>query len=291
MDTIQVRSLLEDKSYFHEPFRLVTLQATETVENTLRKLQGHKILSAPVEFRSAPDTSVLMIVDVSDLARALAHDPSNLHKSLYDVAAQLDIGMKTVGRVTVDNSLADVVRQMVTTGAHRVVALDYEPPMGTAVGVLSQMDVTRWADKNDMRLHQIHVSQAMRKSPVCIHENEPVTKAISLCVDNRYGGVGVLDDAGALKGNFSISDLRILNPENFQHLLKHTVKRFMEETKGELMKLPVSVHPDETLHSAVHKMIQSHIHRVYVLDAQGRPVGVVSTSDVVQHVHAGLGSA
>lgn len=44
--------------------------------------------------------------------------------------------MKQVGRVTVDNSLADVVRQMMSTGAHRVIALDYDPPMGSPVGVL-----------------------------------------------------------------------------------------------------------------------------------------------------------
>ena len=48
----------------------------------------------------------------------------------------------------------------------------------------------------------------------------------------------------------------------------------------------VSCTLEEPIAAVAHQMLNAHIHRVIVLDAHGRPVGVVSSTDVVAAVAA-----
>jgi len=47
---------------------------------------------------------------------------------------------------------------------------------------------------------------------------------------------------------------------------------------------PVTVAPDEPIAKLARQMIDAHIHRVIVVDQQGKPVGVVSSTDVLAAV-------
>ncbi len=66
-----------------------------------------------------------------------------------------------------------------------------------------------------------------------------------------------------------------------------TVEKYLIETKNPyLVKSPVFVQETDHFDHVLKFMIQNHIHRVYVVDAQQKPVGVYSTTDVMQHLLA-----
>lgn len=57
-----------------------------------------------------------------------------------------------------------------------------------------------------------------------------------------------------------------------------------EEVSAYMTKDPVTVHPAATLVEIARIMMEAHIHRVIVVDAKKRPVGVVSSTDIVAAV-------
>jgi predicted transcriptional regulator len=54
---------------------------------------------------------------------------------------------------------------------------------------------------------------------------------------------------------------------------------------------PVTVFPDAPLHELARMMTDAHIHRIIVIDAQGRPVGIVTSTDILALVAQTSGAA
>lgn len=90
------------------------------------------------------------------------------------------------------------------------------------------MDIVRFvvhhADKLNASVHSQHVNNVMNHQPVTIDQKGTslcavtpdltfgavkVSAALELCAKHRYSGIGIVDAAGHLVGNFSISDLRV----------------------------------------------------------------------------------
>ena len=91
------------------------------------------------------------------------------------------------------------------------------------------MDIVRFvvhhADKLNASVHSQHVNNVMNHQPVTIDQKRTssvpwlhqsyirgavkVSAALELCAKHRYSGIGIVDAAGHLVGNFSISDLRV----------------------------------------------------------------------------------
>lgn len=58
-----------------------------------------------------------------------------------------------------------------------------------------------------------------------------------------------------------------------------------EQCVGELMTAdPVTVTPAAPIHDLARKMLDAHIHRVVVIDERRRPVGIVSSTDILAAV-------
>ena len=65
---VTVANLLQDR--YDNLHNIVVLQSNNTVEQALTKLNGHKIISAPVEFHSG-QTKTFKMIDVMDIAVAV----------------------------------------------------------------------------------------------------------------------------------------------------------------------------------------------------------------------------
>ncbi len=91
--------------------------------------------------------------------------------------------------------------------------------------------------------------------------------------------LGVIDDAGELKGVVSRTD--ILHAAVYTH---GETFRVPERPVEELMKSPaIQVTPDAPLSQVAKLMLKNHVHRVFVT-RDGRPEGVVSTRDLMRAV-------
>jgi CBS domain-containing membrane protein len=70
------------------------------------------------------------------------------------------------------------------------------------------------------------------------------------------------------------ADWQIIDPEQLPD----------ELVRNRMTADPVTVTPDASIGDLARMMVDAHIHRVIVVDADGRPVGIVSSTDVLAAV-------
>lgn len=272
-------------------FVLMSLRPDDTLAIALRKLQGLKISGAPVlEDHSARSLRSARMVDLMDLALAIVESAGR--PEVFNTPVRLIAGSAKEGGaaglpfIYNDAPFVEGVRALKQSRARRLLVLDQATDAPLAL--LSQSSVVSWALR-----HIKHLPADLMAKPVSqlecgsrvvtVKRDEPMPDALRRFVGEDKSGVAVVDDRGRVVANLSLADLRCLTPENAAELLRLNVGAFLSATQ-ELPKDPVTCRPSATLTEALHLLHSHRVHRVYVTDEQGLPVGVFSTTDAVANL-------
>jgi CBS domain-containing protein len=266
----------------HQQFYLVSFQGNETVEEVLNKLAGRKIISGPVNCNGK-----MLMVDLFDIAAAIADASGNqtLENVLKQPVSNLCNYMNKVPLCTMDlaESGSNLLKNLADPSIRRVLITRENDP----IGFLSEMDAIRWMVKNfdvlSQNLRQTPVQSLMSTNPGSIEESEKLMNAIKMCVQKQYHGVPVIQN-GKLVANISVSDLREMQPKDVSNFFNLTVGQFLKSTKKDLIKTPVTASPNTSLFEVMKLMFQNHIHRVHILDANQKLIGVVTSCDVLNKI-------
>ena len=125
----------------------------------------------------------------------------------------------------------------------------------------------------------LRVGDLMTLDPVTIPMDASLEDAETLLRDFRITGLPVVDDVGRLVGVISQTDLLYLALPTVRALIRH---RDSGIRIGEVMSVPaMTIEVTATLADAARMMWRNHLHRLVVVDAEGRPVGVLSSMDYV----------
>jgi len=163
---------------------------------------------------------------------------------------------------------------------------------GHICGILSQSDVMAYL----WRHHGELLPPSLASSPlptlgfatgrrvVCVTPTTPAHAAFTTMFSYNVSGVGVVGPDERLVANLSASDLRRLQPDNFR-LLALPVEAFLNEMQAQ-GRYPMTVPPTAPFLEIVRLLGGGHkglrLHRVYICDEHGRPVGVVTATDVLR---------
>ena len=127
------------------------------------------------------------------------------------------------------------------------------------------------------------VGELMTAEPVVIPADASLAEAARLLDQHRINGLPVVDAAGALVGVLSQTDL--LRARATEYLWANwpglRVKHLMTSPA-------LTIGRDQPLATAARKMERHHVHRLVVVadDDETRPIGVLSTSDLVHAMSA-----
>ncbi len=124
----------------------------------------------------------------------------------------------------------------------------------------------------------LRVGNLMSAEPVVVEEEELASDAELLLRSYRITGLPVVS-GGALVGVISQTDL--LNARSSE-LIGENWSRV--RVRHLMTRPPVTVHLGATVEHAARLMLEGHIHRLVVVDDDGSPVGVVTTSDLLRVV-------
>lgn len=144
------------------------------------------------------------------------------------------------------------------------------------------------------------VSRIMTTEPLCVGPEVTLERLIPLLVDASVGGVPVVNAAGHPLGMVSKTDLLAEQADRADadatsnpfapvgELVSATLGvRLTRQTAGELMSSPLlCLALGDSVLRAAQVMAGSKVHRLGVVDAGGRLVGVVSTTDIVHWLAA-----
>ena len=127
---------------------------------------------------------------------------------------------------------------------------------------------------------------------LCCDDATPALDAFGLMLSRGVSALGVRSaTSGALVANLSVSDLRTVLPDRFGTLAL-PVRAFLElqtaggfsgaRVRGHAAPGLVTVRADATLTDAMRAIVDHGLHHVFVVDADGAPLAVVSCTDVLK---------
>lgn len=98
---------------------------------------------------------------------------------------------------------------------------------------------------------------------------------------HEISAVPVLDEKdGKLVGTVSASDLRGIHQDSFKTTLL-PVMEFLQLQHGGQVRAMVTCTANDVLADVMEKVLKNKVHRVWVVDDQQKPVGVVTLSDII----------
>ena len=143
------------------------------------------------------------------------------------------------------------------------------------------------------------VADVMTRDPILAQPEMPLSDAIKILAERRISGLPVVDENGKLVGVISETDLMWresgITPPPYIMLLDSVIylenpgryerelHKALGQTVGEVMSRdPVTTKPDKSLPDAARMMHERSVHRLPVLDPNGKVIGILTRGDVVR---------
>jgi CBS domain-containing protein len=287
---------------------VLTLNSETSLTDALKALSDAKILSAPVRDNNQPDTAsyankFLGVTDFNTIvhfmmSKTWGHAPASLEelRTLKNAFKTTTVGQLFAEGsrspfVVIDEAtqgLLDVILYLGKYGVHRVLTASD----GQITNILTQTAMLEVIANN------LGSFEAITKLPISelglglTHAVFSVTledstwEAFRVMHEKNVSAVAVLDEKGAIIGNISAVDVsnKILDPAQFATLSKPISAFFV---KGLAIN---TVKPTDTLEHVIRTFQATRVHRLYVVDGNNKPTGVVALRDVLaQFVRVPLG--
>ena len=128
------------------------------------------------------------------------------------------------------------------------------------------------------RLMTLQVNDVMNRSVVHVSTSETMSDVADKLIANDVSGVPVVDDDGQCIG--------MLSAASFVRRDQHAVATLSSAPAVDLawnhMSESVqSIDESATLLAAARIMSAQHVHRLPVLDSEGRPIGMLTSTDII----------
>jgi len=137
------------------------------------------------------------------------------------------------------------------------------------------------------------------KAVVTVTEETPAREAFQTLIEKNVSAVGVMDEEGGLLTCITAKDIRLLplvdkddataeDDHTIQELLDLPAVEFVSkarlvsEKKGKARPAVVVVNADTPVHQMIAKLAKTGMHRLFLVDADHKPVGVFSVADAVK---------
>jgi predicted transcriptional regulator len=123
----------------------------------------------------------------------------------------------------------------------------------------------------------LSAAEVMSHTVISIPEEMILRSAAQLFIKEGIGGAPVVDAEGRCSGILTSSDFLALWADD-------ECKHAKEEVRRHMTTDPVMVRPSTPITELARMMIDAHIHRLVVVDSEHRPVGIVSSTNVLAAV-------
>jgi CBS domain-containing protein len=277
--------------------KVVTSRFNEPLVYVFNLLKENNILSVPV----TKDDKPIGFLDTLDVCQYLVHvwrqqrdaatgevDTHQLPEKVSSAKVQQFInysGRDDYRHIREDASLEECLNMMNEQGFkfHRLAVHNADNRL---IGIVSQSDIMMYAGqhleqlpKSDMSLKDLRLTRGV----VTMRADIILGDTLEALSTKGISALALVDVDGKLVANFSASDLRGLTRAVFSWFDKPTIDFLKHFGRGP--KPPIVQSPDTTLKDCAKELArlskEERIHRLYLVDNDNRPVGVVSLSDIM----------
>jgi len=125
------------------------------------------------------------------------------------------------------------------------------------------------------------IELGLSMTPIMVRIDSTFSDALHVLFNNRISGIALVDHEGRLSANFSSSDLRGILPEAF-NMFSGSILQFLCKGTTSHPKPPITCSINSTFGEALTIIYTEHIHRIYIVDDEMRPHGVVTLTDILK---------
>jgi len=203
--------------------------------------------------------------------------------------------------------LADAIQLMVANRCHRVVVVNNEDKFVNFITQSRALQVLSAVFGAVPEVHKSILELGLAgnaiKDVAHVTDQDIAFQAFNLMRKKNVSGVAVLDELGHVVGNISVNDLKLLEFDmKFLNMLGLSVKEYLK-----IMNDPQTLHQehpvrafnlrrflknnayrpvltcslDDTFAGVVSTMNHYHVHRIFVENELGKPIGVLSMLDLL----------
>lgn len=163
------------------------------------------------------------------------------------------------------------------------------------------MNAVKTMPVGPLQLNARTAADLMTPNPLSLREDATLHEAIAFLVDKNISGAPVIDEAGRPVGVLTQSDILVHDREEVDHVSppevdygnplprswwdEFQIERVDTTAVRDLMTPAVfCVNVDTSAAGVVGQMRELNVHRLFVVDAHGVLVGVVTAMDIVRHL-------
>jgi len=193
--------------------------------------------------------------------------------------------------MTKDSSLLEVCKVLACRQKHRVPITDSSSGKNSCIGIISQSGLVAFiASKcppGSLDVKMVDAGLEYKKDVVKIADYASASDAFELLDSHRLSGIAVVDEDGKLIGNTSARDIKNAVMDAGRTNMDMDILSYLARVRqSQLMqndKYPsCHVHEDATVAHVVNLLAKTGYHRVFVVDDDMKPVGVVSFADIIK---------
>jgi len=296
---------------------LSTIHKEEQVSEALKKLADQRILSLPTVDDEGLPIGILSMKSV--VHRFVGNNSKQPDQALVETMTGRvkETELETVHAISESDTLWNVLKLMVGSQTHRV--LVYKDDKGTTKfkNIVTQSLIMRliccmmdFLPEVKKSVGDLHLGT---KSVVTIEDTRSALEAFQLMHQTNMSAVAVVGQSGSIVGNISVNDFKLVAfDSNFSGLLTSPISEYLSHVNRNALKqhpphLPSEVQIEQfsnmgdshqvpnviactrnsSLALVIKLVIFHRVHRVYVLDEESRPTGVISISDILECISQG----
>jgi len=300
--------ILEEMAFTNwEKKRLVLIGEERLVERALSRIAQHNILALPVV--KSEGKGIIGMIDVYDIMRSFIEAMSKTQQTRPMI--RRDFMNKTVSQlmesgekpktyvISTGSSLFDGIQAMAHLKQERLLIVDrpidkweeHKQVEDDVDGLFTQADVIKFLANNTYLLKQEPLFKKTiselglgRTQPKTIHENTTARDAFFQLGKDHRSGAAIIDDRGILLDNLSIYDLKGVTRLNAPILDTNVRSFLLRDQKRGWWHRPITLQKEETLYHVIMQFAVTRVHRMYICDEKGKPVGEISLFDIINQI-------
>lgn len=267
--------------------QLVRINKNSDLKDAFRDLIQNKITAAPVY---DPSTNKYVgILDLKDYVGFLLYIFGELPKGPDDLFAKAGelAGLCEENpfiSLESDATTGHAIKEFCIRGLHRMPVTENSK----VIAMLSQSAIIQWFSENKDKMGP-HPTKSIKelmtgglgtiKSIYSVNEDTMLLQVFKMLALKKIHGCPVVDKQGKLVGNLSVSDLQFTLDENISNL-SLPVKQLINQIGKRL----ISCVETDSLIDVIEKLAKEKVHRIYVVDKDNKPTGVITLTDVMDTI-------
>jgi len=181
-----------------------------------------------------------------------------------------------------------------TENLHRIPVIDKNRQM---INLVTQSQVVTFLANNLNRIgtkkdKPVRLVENARKPRVLsVSEDSLAIDAFNSMIEKGVSGLAVVDSSGALCGNISLRDLKLISYDaRLFWRLQQPIKTFLSKLSAEYTAKHgrpsqlVTATEDNTLGYVIKTLAENQIHRIYIVDSNKKATGLLSLKDVLLEI-------